>query len=151
MIALNCVGFPEYGINMEGEVYNLKNGKRLKGTIHRGYYRVKLYRNGEYKRYFVHDLMAKAYMNPEYSPFVVNHINGNKLDNRLNNLEIISQSANTKHAYKQGRKAKLKGRMIYLVYQPFEKESFVIYGTKSDAIKASGNDKDATIYTLRIR
>lgn len=90
MIALNCVGFPNYGITMEGDVYNLDNGKRLNGTVDKGYVRVKLYRNGEYKRFYVHDLMAKAFMNPDYSPFVVNHINGNKTDNRLNNLEIIS-------------------------------------------------------------
>lgn len=149
MIALNCVGFPNYGITMEGDVYNLDNGKRLNGTVDKGYIRVKLYRNGEYKRFYVHDLMAKAFMNPDYSPFVVNHINGNKTDNRLNNLEIISQSANVKHGWKHGDRSKRK--TIYMVYAPFEKEVFKAYWKKSDAKADVDGDRDKILYSIRIR
>lgn len=148
MIALTMVGFPEYGINMEGDVYNLKTGKRLNGTVDKGYVRVKLYRNGEYKRYYVHDLMAKAFMKPEFSPFVVNHINGDKKDNRLNNLEIISQSANVKHGWKHGDRSKRK--MIYVVYAPFEKKTLKAYWKKSDAMFNISDDRDKTMYSVRI-
>lgn len=148
MIALNCVGFPNYGITMEGDVYNLDNGKRLNGTVDKGYIRVKLYRNGEYKRFYVHDLMAKAFMNPDYSPFVVNHINGNKTDNRLNNLEIISQSANVKHGWKHGNRSKRK--TIYMVYAPFEKEKFKAYWKKSDAMFNISDDRYKFMYQIRI-
>lgn len=152
MIALNCIGFPNYGITMEGDVYNLDNGKRLNGTIDKGYVRVKLYRKGEYKRFYVHDLMAKAFMNPDYSPFVVNHINGNKRDNRLNNLEIISQSNNVRHAHNVlgKKKTTMKGRMVYMVYAPFEKETFRIFAKKVDAMQDIFNDKDKTMYPIRI-
>lgn len=148
MIALTMVGFPEYGINMEGDVYNLKTGKRLNGTVDKGYVRVKLYRNGEYKRYYIHDLMAKAFMNPEFSPFVVNHINGDKADNRLNNLEIISQSANVKHAWRYSDR--FKPKTIYMVYAPFEKEKFKAYWKKSDAILEINGDRDKTMYPIKI-
>lgn len=148
MIALAMVGFPEYGINMEGDVYNLRTGKRLNGTIDKGYVRVKLYRNGEYKRYYVHDLMAKAFMMPEFSPFVVNHINGDKKDNRLNNLEIISQSANVKHAWRYSDR--FKPKTIYMVYAPFEKEVFKAYWKKSDAILDINDNRDKTMYSVRI-
>lgn len=152
MIALNCIGFPNYGITMEGDVYNLDNGKRLNGTIDKGYVRVKLYRNGEYKRFYAHDLMAKAFMNPDYSPFVVNHINGNKRDNRLNNLEIISQSNNIRHANRVlgKKKTTMKGRMVYMVYAPFEKETFRIFAKKADAMQDIFDDKDKTMYPIRI-
>lgn len=149
MMALTMVGFPEYAINMEGDVYNLKTGKRLNGTVDKGYIRVKLYRNGEYKRYYVHDLMAKAFMNPDFSPFVVNHINGDKKDNRLNNLEIISQSANVKHAWKHCPRSKPK--TVYLVYAPFEKEVFKAYWKKSDATRDVEGDADKTAYQIRIK
>ena len=152
LITLNCIGFPNYGISMEGDVYNLDNGKRLNGTIDKGYVRVKLYRNGEYKRFYVHDLMAKAFMNPDYSPFVVNHINSNKRDNRLNNLEIISQSNDVRHAHRVlgKKKTTMKGRMVYMVCAPFEKETFRIFAKKADAMQDIFNGKDRTMYPIRI-
>jgi hypothetical protein len=61
-----------------------------------GYIIVKMGR----KTYTVHTLVAKAFINPCYAPLVVNHKDGNKANNILSNLEIISQSENHKHAHK---------------------------------------------------
>ena len=58
--------------------------------------------DGKQKILLAHRIVAKTYLpNPENKP-QVNHIDGNKLNNRLNNLEWCTDSDNKKHAYKTG-------------------------------------------------
>lgn len=65
-----------------------------------GYALVHLHRNGERKAKTVHTLVAVAFLNG--GDRTVNHINGNKLDNRLVNLEWASYSENHYHAVATG-------------------------------------------------
>lgn len=116
MINLGFMGFPMYDISTKGKVYNIKTHKEVKPQPSgRGYLRVKLYNNGEYKRFDVHVLMARAYLKPEFSPFVVNHIDTDKHNNDLKNLELITQSGNIKHAYRNGRRSTLRGRKVWVL------------------------------------
>lgn len=73
----------------------------MKFVISRNYFRVSLSKNNVSKKFRVHQLVAMAFLNhiPCKMKLVVNHKNLNKLDNRLENLEIISQrkNANKKH------------------------------------------------------
>lgn len=67
-----------------------------------GYKCVKLYKNGTPKQYKVHRLVAKTFIpNPE-NKYTVNHKNGVKSDNNVNNLEWMSLASNIKHAYRNG-------------------------------------------------
>lgn len=69
-----------------------------------GYYRVVLSKHGKQKGYRVHRLVAKMFIeNPQNLP-QVNHINGKKTDNRVENLEWITNRDNVIHAYKNGLK-----------------------------------------------
>lgn len=87
----------EYEVSLNGEVRN-KSTKHIKSLriTEAGYYRVTLYPSG--KSYTVHRLVAQTWIdNPNNYP-VVNHKNGNKLDNRVENLEWCTVQYNTRHA-----------------------------------------------------
>jgi hypothetical protein len=68
-----------------------------------GYYRVNISDgNGKRKKLRVHRLVASAFVqNPDGLP-QVNHINGNKLDNRADNLEWVTAKQNTRHSIRSG-------------------------------------------------
>lgn len=67
-----------------------------------GYVEVRLSKEGNTKTNFVHILLANAFIpNPKIKA-EVNHINGIKTDNRIENLEWVTRSENMRHAYKHG-------------------------------------------------
>lgn len=68
----------------------------------RGYLQVCLTKNGKYKTYTVHRLVAKAFIDNPLNKKTVNHIDGNKLNNCVYNLEWATSSENTKHAFDNG-------------------------------------------------
>ena len=102
-------GFPNYQMSNLGNVWSKKTNRILKPyKTNRGYLTVGFWLDGKKKRLSIHRLVAQAFLtNPQNFP-EVNHINGYKRDNSLNNLEWVSGSANIAHAYRSGlRKQKL--------------------------------------------
>ena len=93
----NYEGF--YQISPYGEVKNTKTGKIIKGDINNiGYRRVTLYAPVK-KRFFVHRLVAEHFCKGYQENLVVNHKDGNKLNNFFENLEWVTRSENDLHAY----------------------------------------------------
>jgi hypothetical protein len=68
----------------------------------RGYYKACLYRNNKKKHFRVHSLVAEAFLPNPGNLKEVNHIDGNKLNNSISNLEYVTHSQNMKHAVKIG-------------------------------------------------
>lgn len=87
-----------YHINELGQVLNTKKGTVIKPKLtNKGYHSVTLKKHGGFLS--IHRLVAKAWIpNPDNKP-QVNHINGIKTDNRLENLEWVTQAENIKHAH----------------------------------------------------
>lgn len=71
-------------------------------TLKKGYFQVTLYNGRERKSFQVHRLVAQAFIQNPLGYGQVNHINGNKQDNRVENLEWCDNSMNQLHAYKMG-------------------------------------------------
>lgn len=99
----------QYQVSNEGRIrsnadlIHRKNATVLKThTDQKGYARVKVTCGGVSRTIKVHREVAVAFVdNPEHKP-QVNHINGNKLDNRAENLEWVTNKENVYHAIQNG-------------------------------------------------
>lgn len=97
-----------YSVTSDGRIWshpkgtNTKNGRWLSLDNSGRYPVVGLTKDGSTKRHSVHRLVAQAYVsNPNNLP-QVNHINGNRADNRAENLEWVTSSENRIHAWNTG-------------------------------------------------
>lgn len=91
-----------YTIYENGTILGKTGKKMTPGVDGRGYHFVFIYNNGIKNTEKIHRLVAKCFIpNPENKP-QVNHKDGNKDNNCLNNLEWVTQSENMRHAFRLG-------------------------------------------------
>lgn len=93
------IGFEEYQIDTNGVIYN-KNGSIKKYSLnYNGYCIVNFYVNHKRIGFGVHTLVAKQFIpNPDNLP-QVNHKNGNKQKNCVDNLEWVTGKENVQHSF----------------------------------------------------
>ena len=77
-----------------------KNGKILKDRFRRDYKSVVLYKKNSSKTFSIHRLIAFTFLINKYNLDCVNHIDGNKQNNNVDNLEWVSVRENITHRYK---------------------------------------------------
>lgn len=115
--AFQIKDFPNYYATDNGDIYsrNYLGTGRIKKLLPNqdgsGYYYINLYKNNKRYNKHIHRLIAETFiLNPENKP-QVNHKNGIKTDNRVENLEWVTASENINHAYKVlGRKGVRLGK-----------------------------------------
>lgn len=90
--------FTNYEIDEYGNIYNLITKKYLKGSIgENGYKYYRLSSEGKKKMFYAHRLVAETFIPNTLNLPIVNHKDGNKLNNHINNLEWVTYSENTQH------------------------------------------------------
>lgn len=95
--------YPNYQVSNFGQVKNKLTCKTLRpGLGGVGYLTVSLYKNHKAITKNVHELVANAFLGKRPDGMTINHKDGNKVNNKLSNLEIVSYSKNLKHAYESG-------------------------------------------------
>lgn len=88
-------------------------GKILKlETTYQGYKRVRLSKDGKSKRFTAHRLVAETFIGKYPEGCVINHIDENKSNNQVENLEYVTQKENINHGTRTKRMAKKQSMKI---------------------------------------
>lgn len=101
----NIVEATNYEVSNLGNIRNTKSGQILNpGVAGNGYKQVslKMIATGKFEKRYVHRLVAQYWIDNPENKREVNHINLDRTDNRVENLEWITSSDNQKHKYKNG-------------------------------------------------
>ena len=106
-------GFENYEVSNLGKVRNIKSGRLLKPQLHSaGYLMHGLYENNKKKYLLLHRILATAFIdNPDEKP-CVNHIDENKLNNDLSNLEWCTKRENNVHGTRIKRIAEKNSQKV---------------------------------------
>lgn len=95
--------WPDYQISNYGRVYSNRRNRILKTNLGRdGYYRVNLSNVDGWKNISIHRLVALMFVSGYFDGAIVNHIDGDKTNNVVTNLEWVTHKENVNHAYSMG-------------------------------------------------
>lgn len=112
-----------------------------------GYLRIPIKVNNKYINYSIHKLVAETFIpNPENKP-CVNHIDGNKLNNYIENLEWVTYSQNRLHALENNLSSVVKGEE-HVKSKLTEKEAFDILNDNSRSKKELCETYNVTRQTI---
>lgn len=127
-------------VNFKGKVLSTKSVTR------HGYVLAPLYKEGDEYGCTVHRLVAEAFCEKPEGCTQVDHINGDKTDNRVENLQWVSASENIKRAYRNGRNHNV-ARVPIIAISPDGKET--LCNSQAEAGKVANVTQAAVSYCLR--
>lgn len=134
-----------YKISNTGKVLSLQTNKELKWLITwRGYARVALVKNKKVKYYTVHRIVLTTFSDEKDIKPTINHKDGNKLNNSIENLEWASSKENIRHAWDSGLNDWHKKRIVCL-------ETGKTYDCIKDATKETNATETGISHCLRGR
>ena len=140
-------GYDYYMISKYGQIYS-KSIKRLccSTILPSGYYKIKLKCGNKYKDMYVHVLLAITYLNHiPTKNIVVNHIDGNKGNNMISNLEIITQKENMQHSVKLNDKSIFRRSVYYID----SNGKMIQYRSAKEASIATGIDNSSILKSCK--
>lgn len=146
----------DYSIAKDGTILSLLTDQYVKTSVDsNGYLKVMLWKDGHSKTHRVHRLVAEQFIpNPNNLP-VINHIDGNKQNPNVDNLEWCTYSENTLHAHKTNLQTKTSDKEVVRgdgrVYRSLTEAAADNNITKSAISKAiSGKRKTAGGWTWKL-
>lgn len=142
--------FPRYAITTDGLVMNTESGEMLSGSVNPdGYHNFRLTNPlGVVITVGRHRLLAATFKHPgvDIDNMVVNHLNGIKGNDYLDNLEWTTYQGNMEHAGLHG----LTSKCIPVQIRNVDNGQVTFYPSAKAASEAMGVTKDAILYRLRI-
>ena len=129
----------DYSVSTEGEVRKDTKNYILSQSSQQDYKFVGLIINGKQKRMRVHRMVALTFIdNPDNKPYV-NHINGNRSDNNVENLEWVTPSENTQHAVNTGLFK--SGRTRAVIQYNLNGEQMATFESATEAARQTGGSQ----------
>lgn len=129
----------DYSVSTEGVVRKDTTNYILSQSSQQDYKFVTLLIAGKQKRMRVHRMVAETFLdNPEKKPYV-NHINGNRGDNNIENLEWVTPSENTQHAVETG--LFVSGRARPVIQYSLDGMQMATFESASEAARQTGGSQ----------
>lgn len=100
------INFPNYLITKEGKVISKKSGNERKLDMNKrlGYFQIDLWKENKRSKFYIHRLVAQAFIPNPSNLREVNHIDSDRSNNHVSNLEWVTSSDNCFHAIRAGRR-----------------------------------------------
>jgi HNH endonuclease len=138
-------GFPNYEVSTNGRIYgHYRDVFLIPWVSEWGYYQVGLSNRGEKTNATVHRLVAEAFLPGSNYLFEVNHIDGDKLNNHVSNLEWLTREENMQHAHDTGLITPKRRQVENL-------DTGEIYSSISEAAQKLGCGRGALATTIKLR
>lgn len=119
----------KYLVTEDGRIWSEYTNRFLKPCNNAGYQNISL-GGGKKNKRFIHRMVAECYIENPNNYEEVNHINNNRSDNRVENLEWCTTQMNTEHTRKQGRNSKGEEHAHSKVTETDVKEIRKIYANR---------------------
>jgi len=139
----------KYLVLENGQVFNSITNKQLKPQLTKnGYLRITIYDKGK-KRFLLHRLVAYCYLSNNENKSQINHIDGNKLNNNVSNLEYATQSENIRHSFEIGLRHGKKGENHVRSKLILDLETGIFYFGRREVANAVGIKSDTFKHRIK--
>jgi hypothetical protein len=137
-----------YGCDLDGTLYSTKGKRKTVVNSSSGYQATSVRKDGKTVQYRAHRFIYEC-ITRKFIPdgMVINHLDGNKLNNHFDNLELCTYSENTQHAFSIGLITPLVGEMNGCARITAE----IVRNIIRDIVNGFSNTELATKYSLDLK